>query len=105
MDVTVKKRGRRQRRRRRGAESRRSRQAEVWGEKRRKRRRRTMKKMMKRRAAKLEEERRLKEMEGRDDSRTKISISNQSALKKSILHSRLCMREIVRRALIKESIM
>lgn len=63
--------------------------------------------MMEGRVVQLEN--RLKETEGEDeeDNSTKISISNQPALKKkkSILHNRLCMREIVRRALIKESIM
>lgn len=54
----------------------------------------------------LEEGRRWKEMEGEEDNRAKISISNQPALKKkSILHNRLCMREIARRSSIKESIM
>lgn len=46
-----------------------------------------MKKIMERRTgsggvAQLDEEKRLKEMEGEEDNRTKISISNQPALKK-----------------------
>lgn len=45
-----------------------------------------MKKMMERRMGfggvpQLEEEKRLEEMEGKEDNRTKISISNQPALK------------------------
>lgn len=46
--------------------------------------------------------------EGRAQKETKISISNQAALKKKIpfyLRNRLCVRAIARRAVIKESIM
>ncbi len=42
---------------------------------------------------------------GRKRQRNKDQHFKSVCVKKSILHSRLCMREIVRRALIKESIM
>lgn len=49
----------------------------------------------------LEEEKSLKVMEGEEGDQHFKS----ACIKKSILHNRLCMSEIARRAMIKESIM
>lgn len=59
----------------------------------------------KKRASQLEEERRLKEMEGEGRQQNKDQHFKSACVKKSILHNRLWMREIARRAVIKESIM